>query len=81
MPDDREQDAVSPLEHAERAHSASEHGGPIPAEPGVEHLGVIDSDDPQDRIAHNAGALGPQTETDPVRLLELEDRWGERRRR
>lgn len=81
MPEDRDQGAVSPLEYPERAHNATDHGAPIPAEPGVEHLGVIDSDDPRDRIARNAGALGPQTETDPVRLLELEDRWGERRRR
>ena len=79
MHDERARQGISAHEHAERERSASSHGPKVAPE-GVEHEGVADSDRDQDHVARAAHALGPHTQTDPLRLLENDDRGGQRRR-
>lgn len=65
---------VSPAEDPERAQSASPVG-PVGARPGIEQGGVGEPRDDRDRVARAADAVDVNTETDPLRLLEREDRW------
>ena len=64
---------VSPAEDPERAQSASPVG-PVGAPVGVEQGGVGEPRDDRDRAARAADAVDVNTETDPLRLLERDDR-------
>ena len=76
---ERQRPGISAHEDAEREHSASAHGPKVAPE-GIEQEGVADSDRDQDRVAREANAVGPHTQTDPLRLLEKDDRDRKRRR-
>lgn len=66
---------ISDIEVPERRHSA-EADPPVPAVTGDERAARPD-DTPQDAIARAAGALGPDTVTDPLELMSYDDRPGQ----
>lgn len=75
MAEERTDEMISRLEVAERRHSA-EAGAPAPAVTGDERAARPD-DTAQDAIARAAGALGPDTVTDPLELMSYDDRPGQ----
>lgn len=79
MPEERGSHGISEHEHADRRHNA-ESARPVPAITGDEAT-PRDNESDQDRIARAAGAIGPDTVTDPLELMRLDDRPGQRKER
>src|SRR5690606_8961261 len=76
MPDERDSHAVSEPEYPDRRHSA-EVARPLPAITGDEAV-PRENETGRDRVARAAGAIGPDTVTDPLELMRLDDRPGQR---
>ncbi|NLG60780.1 MAG: hypothetical protein GX539_00935 [Candidatus Cloacimonetes bacterium] len=76
MPDERDSHAVSEHEYPDRRHSA-EVARPLPAITGDEAV-PRENETGRDRVARAAGAIGPDTVTDPLELMRLDDRPGQR---
>ncbi|MHB1169431.1 MAG: hypothetical protein ACYC28_09145 [Longimicrobiales bacterium] len=73
MPEERGRHGISDHEHADRRHNA-ETAGPAPAITGDEGV-QKDGETDQDRVARAAGAVGPDTVTDPLELMSMDDRF------